>query len=217
MSGEWYISLPKPEVASVRGDRAFHLYLLAAKMSESLKFGVSAMLTVATDESHSGDRQRMWALMYQCAAINEIRDWAKTADRAALDHPVIAAGLAGMASVPKNPNYEAALGRLRNQVVFHHDLEALARITKKLPSQHINVAQGAGRTPLSSTWDLVQLSILAFGLGLEGNLAALPKQVLSLLHYADDLAKGFVLATEAALLAHRSTFRLILAEGPAPS
>jgi hypothetical protein len=179
-------------------------------MIDALRFGMTAAVKVVDDESPMAHRQRASLVTYLSATVNEIEDWRKT-NRAIVDSfPPLAAGYAALDAIDVAPYLRAAMGRLRNKVIFHFDIEPFHRVVGCLPDEELTLSTGVGNGVLADSNDLADMSMSLFALDAGVDHAELHGRHMALLNAALDRANAFATTTRdslhAFLVANGATF-----------
>ena len=198
--GRWELRITASAWDAVRDDPTFQMALLLARMVDAIKFGLSGLNMVRGIDSPGADRQRAGLIIYLASTVNELLAFRKQhpglfGSNSILTHPYSA-----MDAVSIPDHVKAAMGRLRNQSVFHFDPTVVQAAITHVPSQELVLVSGEGNHTLNLSYDLMDILMLASAFNLGGDLSALRQHANQLMDAALAMATAFVTTADDVVL-----------------
>jgi hypothetical protein len=213
-SVEWQSYCTNAQFEQLRGDPRFQRLVTLSRIVNSIRFIETAVIDRDDLLSPAGARQRASAYLYLAAVLHEGLKFADRLGEHFREWPDFQDGLARVLS---RADFKAlrstVLDKLRDKAVYHHDDDTVEVGLSSMAADEYVFFSGRGPTRGEAYYDLADLVVFQYALGLPSDPEELRRRLKLLLDDLIALALAFADAADRLIAAGLRSFRLPVREG----
>jgi hypothetical protein len=194
---EWEVFCTSSEFDQVRNNEKFQRIVTLARIVNSIRFIQIAVTGQKGNDTPSAVRQRIASLFYLAGVLYEGLKFADRLGEIFHQSDAFQKGVAQVLTDKRVKKLRAGeLELLRNEAVYHHDDHVIAKAIGTMSANEYVFVSAAGKKRGDIYYDLADLAVLQYALGMPESTKAFETAAADLLGRITDVAIRFANASD---------------------